>query len=81
MHTAARLAVSPAPATPAPRHVDLFHRIRAEYVQMPGLHLTAAQARRLFGLDAASAGILDALVDARFLKLTRTGAYARAESY
>lgn len=48
---------------------------------MPGLHLTSAQARRLFGLDAASTAVLDALVEARFLKLTPTGGYALAESY
>ena len=56
-------------------------RVRAEYLQMPGLHLTAAQARRLFGLDTAGPEVLDALVRARFLRLSRSGGYVRAESY
>jgi hypothetical protein len=82
MHTAARLV----PATPAPtasiRRADLLRLIRAEYLQMPGLHLTAPQAHRLFGLDAASGtAALDALVAANFLKMTRRGAYVRAEWY
>jgi hypothetical protein len=56
--------------------------IRAEYLQMPGLHLTAPQAMRLFGLEtSAGTAALDALVEANFLKLTRRGAYVRAESY
>jgi hypothetical protein len=71
----------PAATSATIAHGALFHRIRAEYLQMPGLHLTPAQARRLFGLDASALRILDGLVEARFLKLTRTGGYARAESY
>lgn len=49
---------------------------------MPGLQLTPPQAWRLFGLDASHAtAALDALVEARFLKVTRHGAYVRLESY
>jgi hypothetical protein len=82
MHTAARLV----PATPGPTatigRADLLRLIRAEYLQMPGLHLTAPQANRLFGLDATSGtAALNALVDANFLKMTRRGAYVRAEWY
>lgn len=79
MHDSAH-AIAPAQPTTG-WHADLCHRVRAEYLQMPGLHLTAAQARRLFGLDSASAGILDALVDARFLRISRAGGYVRSESY
>jgi hypothetical protein len=32
---------------------ELLVRIRAEYLEMPGLRLTAPQAQRLFGLDTA----------------------------
>jgi hypothetical protein len=31
---------------------ELLRRVRAEYLEMPGLRLTAPQAQRLFGLDA-----------------------------
>lgn len=41
----------------------LHARIRAEYREMPGMRLTAAQAARLFNLDLVScARVLDALV-------------------
>ncbi len=32
----------------------LLQRVRAEYLEMPGLKLTAPQARRLWGLDCAT---------------------------
>ena len=42
----------------------LFHRIRAEYKEMPGLRLTPAQAARLFNLDLTHcAEILSTLVN------------------
>ncbi|HZR24600.1 MAG TPA: hypothetical protein VFA59_13480 [Vicinamibacterales bacterium] len=48
---------------------------------MPGLRVTEAQARRLWGLDAASCdALLGALVDAKFLFKTRDGAFMRVES-
>lgn len=57
-----------------------LQRIAAEYLEMPGLQLTAAQVERLCGLDAATcATALATLVDLRFLKLTPTGCYVRAE--
>ena len=41
----------------------LLQRIRAEYLEMPGLNLTAAQAQRLWGLDGATCDmVLAALV-------------------
>ena len=58
---------------------DWVQLIRSEFLEIPGLHLTLAQARRLWGLDdTTSAAILSALVDARFLKQTATGAYVLA---
>ena len=47
---------------------------------MPGLRLTEAQARRLWGLDTGScAALLRALVDAKFLFKTQDGAFMRIE--
>lgn len=57
---------------------DLVHRVRAEFLEMPGLRLTAPQARRFWGLDEElCAAILSALVNVRFLRRTRDGAFAR----
>jgi len=68
-----------------PDHVhsteEALRRVRGEFLEMPGLRLTEAQARRLWGLDAASCGaLLGALVDAKFLFRTRDGAFMRVES-
>ncbi len=61
---------------PIARLMDL---IRAEYREIPGLHLTKPQAQRLWGLDASTCdALLGALVDGRFLRRTRTGGYVRA---
>ena len=71
------------PAALLPREttvVDWLQLIRAEYLEIPGLQLTQPQAQRLWGLDAATCGaLLAALIDARFLRRTRNGAYARAD--
>jgi hypothetical protein len=56
-------------------------RVRGEYLEMPGLRLTLAQAARFWSLDLGTcAGVLDALVEARFLIVTSDGLYARAGS-
>ncbi len=59
---------------------DVLQRIQGEYVEMPGLRLTAAQAQRLWDLerDVCNA-LLGALVDAKFLARTRDGAFVRTE--
>ena len=58
----------------------LLRRVQGEFLEMPGLRLTEAQARRLWNLDAASCGaLLGALVDARFLFRTRDGAFMRLD--
>ena len=60
---------------------DVLHRIQEEYVDMPGLRLTEAQAQRLWGLDSAvCSALMGALVDAKFLAITRDGAFVRPES-
>ena len=59
---------------------ETLRRVQGEFLEMPGLRLTEAQARRLWGLDAASCGaLLRALVDAKFLFRTRDGAFMRVE--
>ena len=59
-------------------HKALVIRIRAEYLEMPGLRLTLEQARRLCGVERALCQVvLDALVDERFLSVKVDGAYAR----
>ena len=57
----------------------LVKRIRGEYLEMPGLRLTLAQAQRLCGVDRADCkAVLDGLVDAKFLCRKADGAYARS---
>jgi hypothetical protein len=54
----------------------LLARIRGEYLEMPGLQLTRAQARRLWALDGPVCdAILNALLDEGFLSLTRDGSF------
>jgi hypothetical protein len=56
----------------------LLERIRAEYLEMPGLCLTPEQMQRLCGLERALCQqVLDTLVDAKFLCLKANGTYAR----
>jgi hypothetical protein len=53
-------------------------RIFSEYLEMPGLRLTAAQAQRLSGLEAdACANALCVLVESGFLRRTDAGQYVR----
>ncbi len=57
---------------------ELIVRAQAEYQEMPGLKLTEVQARRLWGLDDRTCGVvLMALVEQQFLKRTRAGTYVR----
>jgi len=69
--------------TPAPIRAteDVLRRVQGEFLEMPGLRVTEAQARRLWGLDAASCGaLLGTLVDMKFLFKTRDGAFMRVDS-
>ena len=60
--------------------LDVLRRVRGEYIEMPGLRLTTAQAQRLWGLDRAVCdALLAALVEAKFLFRTRDGAFIRAD--
>jgi len=58
----------------------LLARMCGEFREMPGLKLTAPQARRLWGLDAPICdALLDELVQAGFLRRTTDGFFIRAE--
>jgi len=58
----------------------IITRIRSEYREMPGLHLTFDQMRRLWMLDSRTCRTLvEKLVDAQFLKATRDGHYVRCD--
>ena len=53
-------------------------RIFAEFMEMPGLRLTMAQAQRLWGLDPiVCSGLLSDLVDAGFLVKFPDSTYGR----
>ena len=57
---------------------ELLHRVQGEYLEMPGLSLTLAQAQRLWNLDGATCEhLLRLLVEGRFLHRREDGAYAR----
>jgi hypothetical protein len=59
-------------------HHAILKRVRAEYLEMPGLRLTPDQLQRLCGLErTVCQAVLDALVDAKFLCIKSDGAYAR----
>jgi hypothetical protein len=56
-----------------------LERARGEYLEMPGLQLTEAQAARLWSFDPALCGaVLSELVERKFLVRTRRASFARA---
>jgi hypothetical protein len=56
----------------------LIERGRAEFLEMPDLRLTIEQAERLWGVRrTVCQAVLDALVDAKFLRRKPNGVYAR----
>ena len=60
---------------------DMIRRIRGEYLEMPGLSLSVAQAQRLWDLEPAVChGLLNALVETGFLVRTREGAFVHRDS-
>jgi len=59
---------------------EVVRQIRCEFIEMPGLRLTSAQAQRLWRLDStACEAVLGALVDARFLTRTRDGSFVKRD--
>jgi hypothetical protein len=58
----------------------VVHHIRAEYLESPGLRLTANQIQRLWRLDATQCeSALAALIDSRFLRRTSEGEFVRID--
>ncbi len=57
---------------------DVLNRLRAEYLEMPGLRLKANQVQRLCGIEPMLCQlVLDELVNAKFLCRKPDGHYAR----
>ena len=57
----------------------LSRRVRADFDEMPDLHVTTGQAERLWALDHVTCDlVLSALVNAKFLRRTRQGGFIRA---
>ena len=55
-----------------------LERLRAEFLEMPGLRLTAEQIHRLCGVERADCVMaLDALVEENFLSAKPDGTYVR----
>lgn len=60
--------------------IEVLRRVVLEYDDLPGLRLTAPQARRLFGLrDDICTRVLKTLVDARYLRQDTDAVYRRHE--
>jgi hypothetical protein len=58
---------------------DWLHFIRAEYMEMPGLHFTKSQMQRLWRLEPhVCDALLDALMATEFLKKTPRQGYVLA---
>ena len=56
----------------------ILQRIRAEYLEMPGLSLTPEQVQRLCGVErSVCESALALLVDSGFLSMRPDGAYGR----
>lgn len=59
---------------------DALRRAKSEFLEMPGLKLTAAQAARLLSIDETLCGrVLSALVESRFLAETPNSRFVRAD--
>jgi hypothetical protein len=56
----------------------ILERIRAEFLEMPGLRLNAAQVQRLCGVEPTICQtVLDVMVEVKFLRMNSDGTYAR----
>jgi hypothetical protein len=64
---------------PAEAFATALRRAQAEFLEMPGLRLTEAQAQRLWSFDSAlCSAVLTTLVESRFLVRTRNASFTRA---
>ncbi len=60
---------------------ELLSRARGDYLEMPGLHLSAAQAARLWAIQpVVCEAVLACLTASGFLRVTEAGRYARSVS-
>lgn len=60
--------------------VAALGRAKAEFMEMPGLRLTLAQAQRLWAIDRALCdAVLAALVETRFLVQSGKASFIRAD--
>ena len=67
---------SPNPSNDEQSDERLVHRIRAEFLEMPGLCLTFEQAQRLWSLEPRTCeAVLTSLIDRRFLRRTDRGLF------
>ena len=61
---------------------QLAPRVRAEYLEMPGLSLTLEQAQRLWNIEGRTCkALLTSLIDARFLHRTERGLFVLRASH
>ena len=68
--------------TRVPSIEDVLQQIEVEYLEMPGLSITEAQAQRLWALDNTTCRrVLDTLVQRGILRRTRREEYVRAEMF
>ena len=59
---------------------DCVRLIKAEYAEMPGLHLSKRQAQRMWSLDADSTDVIfNALEASHFLRRMPNDMYVRAD--
>ncbi len=63
-----------------PDTTGVIQRIKAEFLEMPGLKLTPAQAGRLWNLNRTTCeGLLGQLVATEFLARTTDGSFVRSD--
>jgi hypothetical protein len=76
--TATPVSIPSGSSRPGQSFEDLVERIRAEFIEQPGLKLTEAQGCRLWQIDRLMLQrVLAVLVDTAFLSPTVDGRYAR----
>ena len=60
------------------RPEQILERLRAEYLEMPGMRLNLEQVQRLCGIERSMCKVaLDALVETKFLCMRSDGSYVR----
>ena len=65
------------PETTAALH-ELLRRIEREYLEMPGMCVTAPQAQRLWGLDSTTCSfVLTTLIERGILRRTPRGTFVK----